>query len=442
MSDVPSWSTQKVRLTKNGQLHPIFAKLDTITFKATAPTNFEPRLIAVHAQRLSELLDRCLSIRKDIRDLEILAYRAEVDYNLFKVTSDLDEKMDYLRLQVDPKTAERTGFQDAVSAFSDKATLEKGLSAAASGRAGSLDRDLADTNELKQLIADRWKAVRGYQEDYHARHTDDGNAHNFGQRACRLAKVFAVLIDEAFARAAALAKGIKIIYGFDVPDLPTNTMLKDLDSFAMWSFRTIRSLARAAEQETDTEVIIPLVQPWFNGPPLVDPAAFNQEIAKAGGGEVATLPPFDIPDTGLFAPNARLKGIGLSFGAKFNPTAESGIDHDQTSDSFKRLMVTLTPPPQPGEETRPAPIVLGNVGLLDASQLAAVQGSSVQNLSPFGRSWTVTIHPFVVWKDNTMRDLTDRTGSRSPILDLKLTLRFYVPGKFEMIPQDSDNLPV
>lgn len=430
MSADLSWSEQKIRLTKAGLLHPIFANLDAISFKATAPTSFEPLLVAFHAQRLSELLDRCLSIRKDIRELEVLACKAQADYDLFQITSDIDERADNLRLQVDSKNADADGFAAAVAAFSEKVSLVEGLSAIADGRNKALKAELTVANKLQQLITDRWKAVRDYQEQYHKRYTDDGNAHNFGQRADLLAKVFAVLIDEAFARAAAVVKGIKIIYGFEVPDLPTSTTLKDLDTFAMWSFRTIRSLARVAEQEADTEIIMPLAQPWFNGASLVVPAVFDQAIGKAATGEAATLT-FEIPNNGIVASRARLKGIGLSFGTKFQP-AERGVDRNQTADAFRRLMVQVTPPAQEEEGAQRDPIVLGNVGLLDASQLAAVQGNAVQNLSPFG-NWNITIHPFLVWKDQSKRDLTDSEFS-SAILDLKLTLRFYVPGTFAMIP--------
>jgi hypothetical protein len=103
----------------------------------------------LHAQRLSELLDRCLSIRKDIRELEVWAVKAETDYKLFQDTSAIDEQNEYLRLQIDSKTAEQKGFQDATSTFSNTATLEKGLSSIAGGRSGALTADLTAASQLK-----------------------------------------------------------------------------------------------------------------------------------------------------------------------------------------------------------------------------------------------------------------------------------------------------
>lgn len=430
------WTDQKARLVDAGLLHSIFTNLDTISFTATSTTDFDPLLLPLHAQRLSELMDRCMSIRKDIRELEVWAVKAEADFQLFKITSIIDEQNETLRLQIDSKTAEQGGFDGAIKVFSVKATLEEGLSVIAGGRSKALGADLTAAGQLKQNVADRWKAVHSYQEDYHSKYQTPGNAHNFGERAGLLLNVFAILIDEAFARAAALVQGIKIVYGVNVADMPTSVMLKDVDTFAMWSFRIIRSLARVAERETDTEVVIPLVQPWFlDGAPLILDATFSKAVSAAAGGQPVSLP-FTFPDNGLLASSARLKAIGLAFGAKF--ADEGGVDHDQTADSFKRLMVKITPPDE--GKAGSTSIILGNVGLHDNMQLATVQGNAVQNLSPFG-PWNVALHPFIVWKDQTKKTVADSDPS-SPIQDLKLTIRFYVPGKFVMIPAPPDQTTV
>lgn len=427
------WTDQKARLVDAGLLHPIFTKLDKISFTATSTTDFDPLLLPLHAQRLSELMDRCMTIRKDIRELEVWAVKAEADYQLFKITSVIDEQNETLRLQIDSKTSDQGGFENAIKVFSGKATLEEGLSAIAKGRSDALGKDVAASNNLMQNIANRWTAVRSYQEDYHTKYQTPGNAHNFGERAGLLLNVFAVLIDEAFARAAALIQGVYIIYGYQDKEMPTSVMLKDVDTFAMWAFRIIRSLARVAEQETDTEIVYPLVQPWLpDETPLITAKAFNDAIATAPGGKPIILPAFNFPDNGLLASNARLKGIGVSFGADYNGV-EAGLDHNQTADSFKRIMVKITPPTQTQDSFARTPILVGNVGLLDSSQMATVEGNAVQNLSPFGE-WTIGLHPFIIFKDQSKRDLLDNNGVSSPIRDLKVTLRFYVPGNFVMIP--------
>jgi hypothetical protein len=100
-------------------------------------------------------------------------------------------------------------------------------------------------------------------------------------------------------------------------------------------------------------------------------------------------------------------------------------------------MVKITTPPQMGEDGatyhRPE-VLIGNVGLFGASGMSSVEGNAIENLSPFG-TWKIVIHPFFVWKDGTHRIISDLNYS-DKIRDLKLALRFYAPGSYEIIHQD------
>jgi hypothetical protein len=433
MADRGKWFAHKDRLVKDGLLDLLFATLDDRKFTTTDALNFAPLLIGQHSQRLSDLLDRCLNIRKEVRELEILAVKAATDYELFVTTSQIDEQMDILRLQIDSKTADQTGFQNAVADFAKTATLEKGLSDIAQGRSNALGDDLNVSNQLQSLIQNRWQALRQYQDDYHVRYTTPGNAHNYRERAALLLEVLTILLNEALARATALATGISQVYGVEIKDLPTSVTLRTIDQFAVWALRIIRSLSRASEQETETEVVVPLVQPWLppSQTPLVQAADFNAAISNAATGQPISLS-FSLPQNGFLDPQTRLKSIGVSFGNPFNQFS-SGIDGNQTTDTFTRLMLKVTLPLQTGEDVPRPPIVFGNVGLFNISQMSLVQGSAVQNLSPFG-TWNITINPCVVWKDDAQRLVSTDDALSQPISDLKLSLRFYVPGTFIEIP--------
>jgi hypothetical protein len=435
MADKGKWFEQKARLAEKGLMHAIFTQLDAISFKTTSELNFEPALIARHSQRLGELVDRCLTIRKDIRELEVLAFKAGKDYELFQSTSPIDEQMDVFRLQVDSKAKEQTGFQNAAAAFSNAVTLEKGLSEIAQGRDAALGEDLKTSDKLKGLIETRWQRLHEYQDAYRAASCAPGNALNYGERACLLLQVLNVLLDEALARAAALATGIYRVYGVKITDVPTSVTFLTVDQFAVWALRTIRSLSLAAEQETVSEIVIPLVQPWLPTGPLV--TNFDDVVNGAAGGQPVSLP-FDLPNNPLLHPRARLKAIGVSFGNAFAPAAGgSGIDGNQTADAFTRLTLKITTPEQKKEDgtTYPRPeVLIGNVGLLSTSEMSSVEGNAVENLSPFGR-WTIVIHPFFVWKDGAQRKISDDNLS-DRIRDFKIALRFYVPGRYTIIHQD------
>lgn len=426
MAEGGRWFQYKANLAG---LNPIFTELDHKVFRNSGTLSFEPALIARHAQRLGELLDRCLNIRKDIRELEVLDVKAQTDYQLFIATSKIDEELELLRLETASKAQEQTGFHSAAATFSLAASLEKGLSEIAQGRDGALGQEIKTANDMKSLVEKRWQQLRQYQDDYHSRHIAKGNAHNYGERANLLSNVLTVLLDEALARADALAAGIQLIYGVALTDVPTNIQLHTLDEFAVWALKTIRSLSHATEEETTFELVLPLVQPWLpNQKPLVDKKAFDQAIANAGNGKPILLS-FDLPQNDLLDGRTRLKGIGISFGNSFSRVDQSGIDRNQTADAFTRLAVKIMPPEQ-GGDTRPS-VFIGNAGLHGASEKPAVEGNSVENRSPFG-NWSVQIHPFLVWKDHS-RVIASDPNQSDVIRDLKLSLRFYIPGTYSPV---------
>jgi hypothetical protein len=432
MADRSKWFEHKKQFVEKGRLHPIFLELDKISFVPDPTYAFEPLLIARHAQRMGELVDRCLAIRKDILELEILAVKAETDYDLFNSTSALDQQIDTLRLQIQSKTADQVGFENATATFSPNSTLEKGLTAIAQGRDNALGEDITSSGTIQNLTTQRWQSLHAYQDAYHARYTEPGNAHNFGERANLLLQVLTVLMQEALARATALAAGIQRVYQTQLSGVPTSVTLQSVDQFAVWAMKTIQSLSRAAEQETVSEVVIPLVQPWLpSGQSLITADAFNSAVNSGTDGQPITLS-FNLLNNGLLDPQTRLKGIGISFGNAFNIVAGSGIDRNQTSDAFTRLTVTIATPLQlaaDGSSYSRPPVLIGNVGLHGAGGGSVVEGNAVENVSPFG-SWTVKVHPLIVWKDSSKQTLANPPDS-APMSDLKLSLRLYVPGRFQ-----------
>lgn len=443
MAEATKWLERKATLVEKGLLHEIFGRLDHISFKANTDVDFEPTLIARHGQRLGELVDRCLSIRKDVRDLEVLAVKAATDYELFLATSKIDEEMEILRLLVDSKAREKSGFENAAAAFNEATTLEKGLAEVAQGRNAALDEDIKTSEELTQHIQQRWQYLRDYQNYYHDLHTERGNAHNYGERATLLLDVLNVLLKEALARATALATGIHLIYGVKLTDVPTSVTLQQVDGFAMWALRTIRSLAHASEQEVVSELVIPLVQPWLiNQQPLVDKDVFNSAVSGTANGQPISLT-FELLPNALLDSRARLKRIGLSFGNRFEMVAQSGIDRNQSADVFTRLAAKITTPDQMNEDGttyRRPEVLVGNVGLHGVSAISSIEDSTVENLRPFGK-WKITIHPFMVWKDEKSYNLSDPQNS-DPIRDLKIALRFYIPGSFRPLPSEAGRVEI
>jgi hypothetical protein len=356
--------------------------------------------------------------------------KAATDFELFQNTSKLDEELEILRLQTAAKTLDMKGFDDASNAFGD-VSIEKGLAHVCEGRRDALQSEIDSAAKMNELIKQRWDSLRKYQEDYHARYTEPGNAHNYGERATLQLAVLTTLMQEALARALAFQIGVKIIYGADLAAPPQELTLLNFDEFAIWALKALRQLGMAADQEETAEVVFPLVQPWFeSSTSLIDETTFNRLIAD-GGGKPITLA-FDIPRDGVLDVSTRLKAIGLSFGNRFN-AGDSGIDRNQTADAFTRLYVKIFTPDQTdgkGAAYARPPVLLGNVSLHGAgSAVAMADGSTVENLCPFGR-WQVEIHPRAVWKDAEVRGINSTLHSDA-IRDLKITLKTFIPGKMQ-----------
>jgi hypothetical protein len=96
---------------------------------------------------------------------------------------------------------------------------------------------------------------------------------------------------------------------------PVTVLPATVDQFAVWALKTIRSLSRAGEQETVSEVIIPLVQPWLpTQQPLMKEADFNsavsgdaqgQPISQLRSSSCAGWKGFCVPCSGRSSPRCR-----------------------------------------------------------------------------------------------------------------------------------------
>jgi hypothetical protein len=425
-----SWKDLKKDFVDRGKLHSVFTRPLKVSRGTTLPQKFEPLLLSIHIDKLEDLCEKCMALRREIRELEILAVKSIMDYELFLKTSVIDEESETIRLLQDSKAAEKLSLDAAATAFGNSPALNNGFSLTSAGRSKALDKELKGITRLKDLIKERWADVRSYQQAYYARYTEPGNAHNYGQRAENLHTILQKELAEALDRAAALDLGLKTIYGWSGGELPKEVDLATLDNFVIWVLEARRQIAWRAEKETCFDVVIPLVQPWSGGKyGLIRKAKFDDAIAASTSDPISLR--FDIDPKIFRDQDVRLKGIGLSFGNKFGLVIESGIDRIQTADEFAKLSAFVVTPEQTsadGTKYRRPNINLGNIGLHDSAQpLAFVEGIAVTNINPIG-SWEILIHPWMVWKEADELKLSEGVGGER-IKDLKLTLRAYVPGK-------------
>ena len=425
------WTTLKLDLVNKGALSEVFTTHKPVEWKDVNTSKHEPLLIGKHADKLSEAMERCLVIRREIRELEILAVKSAVDYELFVKTSALDEEMETLKLLIPAKDKERKGHEAAVAEFGKTTSTDRGFGAISDGRAAGLAEEIVSAKRLETLIQGRWKDVRDYQAAYHERFNEAGNAHNYGERAANLHKIFTKEVTEAAERAIALASGIKSIYSWATDPLPNKLDLAALDDFALWLIDVRKGMALLSERETPFDLVVPLVQPWAGkGVSLMTQSDFDTAI-KSGVGNPVTLK-FTIDKNVFFGQDVRLMGVGLAFGNKYGLIPASGIDSIQTADGFVRLAATVVTPAQlspDGNRYNRPPITLGNVSLHQSGQPTAyAEGVNVENVNPTG-DWEIRLHPWVVWKDANPQKLSDGILTER-IRDLKLMFRAYAPATF------------
>jgi hypothetical protein len=428
-----NWSQLKQELASKGLLHSVFTTELKVSRDpqsvAQASLKFEPLLLSTHMEKLEDLCEKSLALRREIRELEILSVKSVMDYQLFQKTSVIDEKAEILRLQKPSKLAEKKGQDAAAGAFGTTPELNKGFGLISAGRAEALGDELDGIDQLTQLIKDRWASVRAYQDAYYSRYTEPGNAHNYGERAQNLLAILKKELEEAVDRALALDVGLRTVYRWSPGDVPTEVDLPTLDKFVIWVLEARRGLTWRAERETCFDVVVPVVQPWSDGKTALIPSAqFDAAIRSAAN---PILLRFKIEPNIFLNQDVRVKGIGLSFGNKFGLVIESGIDRIQTADSFARRAAILTTPEQTdsdGRSYKRPDITLGNIGLHDSSGPAAfVEGNSVTNLNPVG-SWEVRIHPWIVWKEAGALSVSEGVSGER-IKDLKITFRVYIPAQ-------------
>jgi hypothetical protein len=442
-SETPTpWQSTKLRLFQQGLLPEVFCSYShTTPLRSTSALGraavarvrtqfqYEPLLLDHNLDSLVKALERCFAYRKDIRELEVLAVKSELEYEQFKALLPVERRLDEIRHDSSLKSIERAFQQGAAQAFGEGTPLQAGFRALSDGKAGELGEDVTLTDEARSLALARWAILDKYQELYHVRHKEDGNAHNFGQRAERLLGLFEEDVAETLDRASAVRDGLRIVYGYDAGPPPETLTMASLDVFISWVRQAARRLDHLREGDVTFDIVVPLVQRWgMGGQQILSSEVFADALAEARDANGPIRLQFSI-GMALIPDGSRIKGLGLAYGNDFAQIKESGIDRNATADSFGRLVVEVETPEQrgvTGAKYRRPNLILGDVGLFGGSGSSAFyRGPAVENISPIG-DWTVRVHPWFVFKDGADYKASAGIFEKS-LRDIKLTLAMIKP---------------
>jgi hypothetical protein len=325
--DRSAWITAKHRLLQQTQFDWLsdFAgdvSVDTIVHKVTSDflsvePPYDPYQIELLVSSASSLLDRCLTYRREMYDLEERAVRRALEYQLFN-----DQYEAQLNIELAPRiqtqrTLERDGQRAGYSAFknANSDVLAAGFAAITDGGAKSSNEAIASEMERKQNVRTKWQKLKDFQETLQARHNTPGHSLNYGERYNRTRAFLEQDIAVAYQKTRCIELAAHEIFGIERSSLKLDepSEFGYLDTLVTFLRTAIEELQNATKEEIDFEHIIPLhfgrAKSGRNS--VVDDAPWNAALGNPGGGNGRLS--FSLKNE---FPNAvsrlRVRGIGLS----------------------------------------------------------------------------------------------------------------------------------
>lgn len=437
-----TWFDHKSQLIKLKYLDSTFAEAIELTVNRELATvtedphggdeyHYYPRLVHQHTASVSLLLDRVLAYRREARDLEILAVKVAMDYQLFDQTTRLDEDLEIARLGLEVRKRSLQTQTEASDAFGEGLGLQAGFKTSHKGRAKEIALELDSIDKQAKLIRSRYVAQRNYQAVYRDKHQEPGNAHNYAERASRLTLLFLQDLREAYVKSKAIAVGIETIWGskFPVPKPNTNAFIDDMVD---WNRDIVRYLEYLTQDEVQLNLVIPLVQPWLpGGRSVLSANEFSKALSATNDTSAITFK-FELGREHFSNLNVRVLAVGLSYGNAIDIVPASGVDRNATRDNYARLRVGVTAPRQKfadGSEEDSPRFSLGSVGLFGGT--ASIDSCStglVRYIDPVG-SWEIVIDPLAVYKDDSKQAPGLGMDKTAPLADIKLHFSLAVVGR-------------
>ena len=229
MQATTQWRTKKMSLVESGSLHPVFINtadenarnaLRHVQGGTKEPFYYEPLLFESWLHDVAKLADRVLAYRREGRDLEILAFKAAMDYELGQRTIANDRDTQNLLVEKFVKVRARETQDAAAKAFETTGPSQAGFRALAAGRGVELSIEIDEADQRLSLIKEKWEVQNEYQKSYWEKNNEPGNALNYAERAERVYRLLGEDLAEAYAKAIAIREGITNVHGKQLPEIP------------------------------------------------------------------------------------------------------------------------------------------------------------------------------------------------------------------------------
>ena len=249
------------------------------------PLSYDPIKYESLLADVRDLLDRCLTYRREYEELSATAIRQGLEYQLFKAQQPAVQALETAAWLADQRTSDAQAQATVAEKFgtSSGGTLEAGFQSAALAAQSSAKLAAANERERQDLVAGKWAVLVAYQDSLEGRHTTTGHPLNYAERAARVRKFMMEDFRESVEKSLSIGTGVSWVHGVAPPPAWT-TSVTPLDDLVSWVRGIIRELDRRSHSETKVifNWFVPTnrIGPWPNLYPLGAPGA-SHPVAQA-----------------------------------------------------------------------------------------------------------------------------------------------------------------
>ncbi|WP_375160232.1 hypothetical protein [Bradyrhizobium sp. RDT46] len=408
MAETISLASVRRNRASYGWLTPLVVSLDATTSSYLKPSenkdpNHDPYQVEDNLEESSRLLDNCLAYRKEIYELQALATKTALEYELFAKQLEAQKTLEMNEGALKQLNAARPHYVNAVAATGDP--ILKGI---ANAHLATTNSSIEWEATRREAVTTKWTQLQQYQQALSSRHTDPGNALNYVERFNRVLALYKEDVIDAYNLARAAAAGIKILTSEANPDVPQLNDKDYLDRLVIWNRGAVKMYNEFRRDDCQSEITIPLKS--------LSKTNYAEHMKEDGPGELIV----DLSD--YFPPgmkHLRLKGVGVTFSTSAPETAAL---------RFQQVAVLVVPPntrdpfgSAPAENTIPRRPLLLEAMIGDKTSPVRYSSSvDLNNISPKGE-WRVFVSKKMTVSDNGERPKRSETKVANVQLHLLVT---------------------
>jgi hypothetical protein len=192
--DRSNWNAAKLLLLSKPEFDWLSAfegdvSVDSIVYDVTSKLlhvepPYDPYQIETLVSSASSLLDRCLTYRREMYDLEERAVRRALEYQLFNDQYDAQLNIELAASLEDQRELERDAQLAGSTAFKNATgdALAPGFAAITDGSAQSSQKAVEAEKARKAWVNKKWEKLKDFQIALQGRHNTPGHSLNYGER--------------------------------------------------------------------------------------------------------------------------------------------------------------------------------------------------------------------------------------------------------------------